>query len=236
MYVRALDLVALCRRKVPDTPGLAFGEAAALAALGRTADVSGVIDKVIREFGADRQGLRVIYLVEHIGQELAAHGHGLEARAAYDRAIAWANARPAEQQSTRESRKALAGVLNSAGRWNEATVLYRELSTADTNDPEVQAALGDLAARRGDQAEAERIGSWLEAEGHTRLHGASSEYRALYQRARIAGLLGDPKRAISLLREAAQLGFADWLDAHRDPDLAPLRSDPGFQEWIRAKD
>jgi hypothetical protein len=41
---------------------------------------------------------------------------------------------------------------------------------------------------------------------------------------------------MGLLREAAQLGFDGWRDAHVDPDLVPLRADPAFQEWIRPKD
>jgi hypothetical protein len=66
--------------------------------------------------------------------------------------------------------------------------------------------------------------------------GAASEYWALYARARIAGLLGERERAIGLLREAAQKGFSGWQWAHRDPDLAPLRANPAFQDWIRPKD
>ena len=40
-------------------------------------------------------------------------------------------------------------------------------------------------------------------------------------------------RAIGLLRQAVQQGFSGWRVPHRDPDLAPLRADPAFQEWIR---
>ncbi len=127
-------------------------------------------------------------------------------------------------------------MLNSAGLWDEAGTLYRALATEDSADTDVQAALGDLAARRGDRAEANRIDRWLAARGRTGPAGAISEYWALYQRARIAGLLGDYVRAVGLLREAEQRGFSAWRTAHLDPDLTPLRADPAFQEWIRPKD
>jgi hypothetical protein len=126
-------------------------------------------------------------------------------------------------------------VLKSAGRWDEALVLYRSVAAADSGDVGARAALGVLAARRGDRAEAEEVERGLTAWGR-RKRGAEDEAWSLYERARIAGLLGEQARAMGLLRQAAQKGFSGWRVAHRDPDLAPLRADPAFQEWIRPKD
>jgi tRNA A-37 threonylcarbamoyl transferase component Bud32/tetratricopeptide (TPR) repeat protein len=240
-YDRALAYIAQIGRVKLNTSGDLRGlflseEAASRAALGRVGDVTKTMDEIVRQLGADQQGLSVIGLLEGAGQELAVHGHAAAAEQAFDRAIRWAQARPTDQQATPDSRRALASVLNSAGRWNEALALYRVLAAVDSSDTDVQAALGDLAARRGDRAEAERVDRWLAAQGRRGPAGAASEYWALYQRARIAGLLGQRERAMGLLREAEQKGFAGWRVAHLDPDLAPLRGDPAFQEWVRPKD
>jgi tRNA A-37 threonylcarbamoyl transferase component Bud32/tetratricopeptide (TPR) repeat protein len=241
MYDSALAYIARTRplklNTSADLRGLfATEELASLAGLGRVADVARRLQEMVGQFGAERQGLMVVDLLEGAGQELAVHGHPAEANQAFERAIAWIKAQPAEQQATFESRAAWADVLNSAGHWDEARALYRALAAADSSNEDVQATLGDLAARGGERARAERIDRWLAGHWHKRVSGAGSEAWALYQRARIAGLLGDRDRAIGLLRVAAQKGFTGWRVAHLDPDLAPLRTEPAFQEWIRPKD
>ncbi len=207
-----------------------------LAALGRVADISTKLDEAAKQLGTIWSGLMVFNLIADAGRELAAHGHAAEAQQLYDRAIAWAKSQSAEQQATPPARRAVAEVLNAAGRWDQAGSLFQALAVTDTSDIDLQATLGDLAARRGDRAEADRIDRWLGARGRKGPGGASSRSWTLYAQARIAGLLGDHQRAMGLLREAAQLGFDGWRDAHLDPDLAPLRADPAFQEWIRPKD
>jgi hypothetical protein len=243
-YDSALALVARMRRTPVNTNMdmraiYLEEEARSLAGLGRVADVAKVMDLMVSQLGDEHQGLSVAYLLETAGLELAAHGHSAAAQQAFDRAIAWLRAQPPDQQATAGSRRALAGVLNSAGRWDEALALYRSVAAADSVDSgdfDVWFTLGNLAARRGDRAEAERIERRLVAGRRQRRRGAESEAWTLYGRARIAGLLGERTRAMGLLRQAAQKGFSAWFIAHRDPDLAPLRADPAFQEWIRPKD
>jgi len=243
-YDSALALVARMRRTRVNTNKdmraiYLEEEARSLAGLGRVADVTIVMDQMVSQLGDEHQGLSVAYLLETAGLELAAHGHAAAAQQAFDRAIAWLMAQPPEQQATPQARRALAGVLNSAGRWVEALALYRSVAAADSVDSgdfDVWFTLSTLAARRGDRAEAERIERRVVASRRQRRRGAESEAWTLYGRARIAGLLGERTRAIGLLRQAAQKGFSGWGIAHRDPDLAPLRGDPAFQEWIRPKD
>lgn len=234
-YDRALELIARGRRlkRQEESEGVRRiflqEEVSSYAALGRLADARRAMDEMVRQYAAVKvEGVRLMGLLEGMGQELAVHGHGAAAQDAYARAIAWAKARPAEQQ-TRDDRRELAGVLNSAGHWDEALALYRSLAAQDSSDEEVHAALGDLAARRGDRREAGRVDRWLAARGG-RYAGRP------YFRARIAGLLGEPETAMGLLRLATEGGFPRWRDAHTDPDLAPLRSDPAFQQWIRPQD
>ena len=239
-YDSALAFIARMRRSQVNTNmdlrGLYLGEeAASLAALGHVAQAAKVMDLIIRQLGAEQQGLTVVHLLESVGLELAAHGHAAAAQQAFDRAIAWLRAQSPDQQAAPDARRELAGVLKSAGRWDEALVLYRSVAAADSGDVGARAALGVLAARRGDRAEAEEVERGLTAWGR-RKRGAEDEAWSLYERARIAGLLGERARAMGLLRQAAQKGFSGWRVAHRDPDLAPLRADPAFQEWIRPKD
>jgi tetratricopeptide (TPR) repeat protein/TolB-like protein len=240
-YDSALAFVARMRRTHVNTnmdlrPLYLEEEAASLAALGRVAEVAKVMDLMVRQLGDEHQGLSVVRLLETVGLELAAHGHAAAAQQAFDRAIAWLRAQPPEQQAAPDARRALAGLLNSAGRWDEALARYRSVAAADSGDFDAWFTLADLAARRGDRAEAERIDQWLAARGRQGRRGAADESWGLYGRARIAGLLGEHARAVGLLRQAAQKGFSGWRVAHRDPDLAPLRADPAFREWIRPKD
>jgi tetratricopeptide (TPR) repeat protein len=240
-YDSALAFIARMRRTHVNTnmdlrPLYLQEEAASLAGLGRLTNVTKVLDLMVRQLGAEQQGLSVVHLLETTGLELAAHGHAAAAQQAFDRAIAWLRAQPPEQQASPDARRALAGVLNSAGRWDEALALYRSVAAADSGDSDAWFTLADLAARRGDRTEADRIDRWLGARRPPSKRGASDESWGLYGRARIAGLLGERARAIGLLRKAAQRGFNGWRVAHRDPDLAPLRTDPAFQEWIRPKD
>jgi tetratricopeptide (TPR) repeat protein len=207
-------------------------EAASLAALGRDAEVLGKVDEMIRQF----QGSTVTNLMTQTGRELAAHGRTAAAQQVFARAITWVKGQQTEQPTSPNNRGELAALLNSAGRWDEALVLDRALAAQDSGDIDARAATGDLAARRGDRVEADRIDRWLAAHQQTGPAGATSEYWVLYQRARIAGLLGEKERAMTLLRDAAEKGFTGWRVAHLDPDLAPLRRDPAFQEWIQPKD
>jgi len=240
MYERALTYIANLRQIKPNTNAdmrhlYLSEETASLAALGRVAEIGKQLNEAVRQLGPEERGLTVAYMMEQTGQELAAHGHPAEAREVFDRGIAWVRAQQGEQAG-RDHRRALAGMLNSAGRWDEALALYRTLAIEDSSDTDVLAALGDLASRRGDRAEADRIDGLLSARGRTDPGGATGEYWSLYQRARIAGLLGKHATAMSLLHEAAQKGFTGWRVAHLDPDLAPMRDDPAFQDWIRPKD
>jgi tetratricopeptide (TPR) repeat protein/TolB-like protein len=238
-YDSALAFVARMRRIKVNNSGDLRGlfleeEAASLAGLGRVADVATVMDRMVRQLADDQEAL--VHQLELTGLELAAHGHAAAAQQASDRAITWLKAQSPDQQASPHARRGLAYLLNSAGRWDEALAIYRSVTAPDSNDFDGWATLGDLAARRGDRAEAERIERLLTAMARRGKKGAPGESWALYGRARIAGLLGERARAIGLLRQAAQMGFSGWPVAHRDPDLAPLRADPAFQDWIRPKD
>src|SRR5919201_3648191 len=91
------------------------------------------------------------------------------------------------------------------GQYNEAYALMRSLAAEDTSNVDYRGALGVLAARRGNGAEAARLDTWLAARRGPYLRGAPTMYRA-----EIAAVLGDPDRALALLRDAIAQGLLRW--------------------------
>jgi hypothetical protein len=89
--------------------------------------------------------------------------------------------------------------------------------------------LGALAARRGDRAAALAADSVLASLRRAYLVG-----RHTYWRARIAALLGDRERAVTLLRDALREGRT-YPMLHGEADLAPLHGMPAFEDLIRPK-
>jgi tetratricopeptide (TPR) repeat protein len=119
-----------------------------------------------------------------------------------------------------------------AGRWDEALRRYRELAEQYPENTEYLAALGLLAARRGDRGEALRI-----SEQFRSMRDPQRESGATLTRAKIAALLGDRAQAVTLLQRAIDLGHnwghGIWL--YNDVDLHALRDYPPFQDFMRPK-
>lgn len=55
-------------------------------------------------------------------------------------------------------------------------------------------------------------------------------------RARIAALLGEPDRAVDLLRDAIAQGFGSRLMIHGTPDFESLREYPPFEQLMAPED
>jgi predicted Zn-dependent protease len=163
-----------------------------------------------------------------IGQELRADGYPDAARDAFDQAIAWYRSRPEDSEAARAE---LAEVLYAAARWDDAQRLYTELAQQHPENAWYLAALGKLAARRGDRAaalnEAERLRS---------IRVPAMVRWATDERARIAALLGQRDEAVSLLRQAIDQGIWDNLYyIHADIDFECLHDYPPFQELLAPK-
>ena len=58
--------------------------------------------------------------------------------------------------------------------------------------------------------------------------------QAFFDLARTRALLGDKKRAIEALRQAAAAGFKDTARVEQEPAFAALKQDPGFQAVVSA--
>jgi TolB-like protein len=212
--------------EAPSYVHLEVNEAAALAALGETAAAESLAGSWLdRQSDEDWDGQKA----ECVALELRAHGHALASRRLMERTDAWYKRRGFDQAADAQGRIPCLWTHFSPtyyiGDWETATRQYQRRLARDTGDFLAHAALGALAARRGDQATADSMDRWLAR----RTDGGN----AAYARARIALLLGDRARAWQLLRQAHDGGFL--APDHIDPDLEPLRGDSAYRELFRPR-
>ncbi|KPK57045.1 MAG: hypothetical protein AMS21_11985 [Gemmatimonas sp. SG8_38_2] len=201
----------------PNRPpqGWLDSEARALAALGRLDDVAAAAQEMrsVAENLGNSLGV--------LGLDLRAHGHRDAAQELLDESVRWCRSRLDETEGTRAR---LAKWLYQAERWDDAGRLYQDLAGEYPENTEYLAALGRLAARRGDREVALRISEELGSLPHT-LHPA-----------RIAAVLGDSEEAMTLLQQQSDvMGWGTWLFLHRDIDFESLHDYPPFQEFMKPK-
>jgi tetratricopeptide (TPR) repeat protein len=204
-------------------------EAIALAALGKTREAERLAQAWLDhpEPGAAFSPGEVS---ECVALELRAHGHPEVARRLLDRVVAWFGADGIHDAARANSFPCLWHHFSAfyyAGRWDEARAGYEALLRQDSSSVKAHAALGALAVRRGDRPEAARMERWLE------IHGRDPA--ASQAQARIAALLGERERAVTLLRRALDQGQRGNLFLHLDPDFESLLDYPPYRELIRPK-
>ena len=216
------------RRQYPDRLATLSDEARALAALGRRTDVWQRLDEVI---DLPRDPLATPGdVMREIGTELRAHGDGAAAGSAFTRALRWYADRPLGEQATVGGRAKVAMTLYVAGHWDEARRLFERLAREEPRAIEYRGYLGVLAARSGHRTEALAVERSL-----GELRGPSPLGRHTYWRARIAALVGERERAVTLLRESLQQG-KEYFPVHLEADFETLRALPSFQELMRVKE
>jgi tRNA A-37 threonylcarbamoyl transferase component Bud32/tetratricopeptide (TPR) repeat protein len=225
-YEGELEVVREGRQRYPGNLRLLSAEARAVAALGRLDDVAATLEAMRSLPSREALG----WLGWHLGEVavvLRTHGHRDAAHEFFDESIAWYQSRP---QDTEESRWDLAWVLYQAERWGEAQRLYEELAEEYPENTTYLAALGKLAARRGDREDAVRISEELRSLGGT----PQDTLWETLERAKIAAVLGDREEAMTL-SQALDQRMADpwWL--HGDIDFESLHDYPPFQEFLRPK-
>jgi tetratricopeptide (TPR) repeat protein len=234
-HQRELELAQEARRVLPGNMEVLGWEAHAFVGLGRLTDVNALVDKAARvplEVPQVQAGL-VSFLTD-VGRDLRAHGYPEPARAVFERGIHWIKAHPATEQRDPGLQADLSGLLYDAQRYEEAWPILQQLAAKAPDELDLQAALGAVAARRGDRKEVARIDHWLAQRTGRYLKGAHT-----FNRARLAAILGDRDRAVELYRLALDQGYA--LDqggyfGHADPAFESLRDYPPFQELTRPKD
>lgn len=225
---RALDVARWVRARYP---GYARGwvvQALLLARRGRTRETMALLDTMgttpLRPQSVITNGLR------RVAATLEAMGDTADAKACLTNAIAILDQRatgrtaPALDAAGRSER---AQLLYERGRLDEARAALTELALADTSDVDARGHLGLIAARRGDRPGAAAVDAWLAA--------ARPPYtfsQDLY-RARMAALLGDRDRALTLLATALdRAGRFSLPSVGEIREFQPLRGDERFRRLV----
>jgi tetratricopeptide (TPR) repeat protein len=227
-YRTELAVARRARGLHPGVGGVVYAEARALAVLSEVAEVERRVTEAAG-LPPGPSGAAPANVMRLIGAELRTHGHEAAAQRAFAAALAWLDARPAEERATPSRRRLRALVLYDLRRLDEARPLFDRLAAEQPRDPEFRGYLGALAARRGDRAAALAADTALAA-----LPGPYLAGQHTYWRARIAALLGQHERAVTLLRDALLEGRT-YFDVHPEADFAALRAVPSFQELVRPK-
>ena len=220
-HERELEAARRGRQRFPGSARMLQHEAIALAALDRLEEVAEVVEAMRALPAPDSLGARLLA----VAAELRVHGHRDEAQEVVDQAIAWLRRRP-------ERRAELGWALYQAERWDAAHQQFEQLSEEDPEATGYLAALGLLAARRGDRAEAERISEQLRTSGNR-----MQKEVHIKSRARIAAVLGERAEAMTLLREEFDMApnWDGYMLVHSDIDFESLHDYPPFQEFMRPK-
>ena len=232
-YERELEESKRAQEYAPGVHLFLMAEARALAALGRVAEVTRVSERSLSTgpvAGARHDAGRVM---EEAAVELRAHGHLEASRQAAARAVDWYANRPPGTTSDPGHRVDLASALYLAERWEDARRVYAALRSDYPGQPGYLAHLGQLAAHTGDVSQARLVSEQLSRVGTTGPSGRESLAWILFERGRIAALLGEPARAVELLRDAIANGFPVGLNIHQDPDLEVLHTYPAFVALTR---
>lgn len=198
-------------------------ETLALAAMGRLAELDRVLDEVVKmaPIGASDPGAVMV----SAGQEVAAHGRTTDAKRYFERAVAWYDGLPAEQQNARLRRANRAYALYNLGRYREAAALYEALAREFPGISVHQVQAGMLAALTGDRARASEVARRVEA-GEVQ---GPAPTRAIW-RGLIAAALGEREKAVGLFRESGVR--PRWM--HRDPLLrATITGRPEFAAYLK---
>jgi TolB-like protein len=204
-----------------------------LAAMGRFVELRDALAQTERYgVGMPADGLREAAL------ELRAHGFADSADTYLREALDWYG-RQSEAERER-LKEAIVYTLYVAGRPDSAGVLYHGLLTEAPEPVDdrsrarvrtLRGRLGTIAAGLGDTEAAGRTDAWLRDVDWPLQRGSTSLWRA-----RIAAQLGEPDRAVALLRQAFSEGATFGVWVHRDPDLILLADHPGFQALLRPGD
>ena len=208
----------------PDLLFLRTWEGQALAALGRLDEIDRVVDDGLAIAGNHAP------MMLGVAVELLTHGHAEAARALARRAVTWHRENP-PSKGDESRRRVLGETLQVAEMWDEAQALYEQAAREHPDDLEYQAALGCLAARRGDRASALKISDRLGRVERPYLRGRPSLLRA-----GIAAHLGEKDRAAELLRSSLAQGIWYDIDLHNDLGLQPLHGYPPYEALAKPKE
>jgi tRNA A-37 threonylcarbamoyl transferase component Bud32/TolB-like protein len=230
-------------RRFPGNPQILSAQVRALAALGRTEEVTRRLAASVNL--SEELGWTPADVMLLAAAELRGHGHPAEAEAALTQGRAWLAARSPAEAASVEHRYRAALVSYAAGRLDEARREFAGLAGASgaaknesipfTYDAPGQLAYlgysGAIAARQGNREEALRVDRTLAELKRPYLFGWHTMWRA-----RIHALLGEREVAVNLVRDALSQGYPHLHALHVDLAFEPLRAFPPFQERLRPRE
>ncbi|MCL7961554.1 MAG: hypothetical protein M8860_01730 [marine benthic group bacterium] len=246
-FRQGLDQALEGRARFPQDLDLAFREAQGLAATGDAGAALRTVDEILSEPAAEEtfQHDRRFRLLVDVALEMRAHGSPESASDALERAVSWYDQRASRETVTAGDRWRLARALYAAGRWEEASEAFANLTVEElVADPtllrhNIDISLlgyrGVLAARLGDANAAGSIDAELAGLDRPWLWG-----HAEYWRSAIAAVRGESAAAASHMSRAMNLGLfaAQWgaeypkWDFHVDPDFESVRELAPFRELV----
>jgi tetratricopeptide (TPR) repeat protein/TolB-like protein len=187
-------------------------EATALARLGRTAEARALADS------AATLNPELCFCLFIVGHELRNAGDPSAARAVFERAATMVRG----SRDTADLARA-GEALYWAGRWDEASAIFRQLTGHAKYAVRAHGALGVLAARRENPVEARAADAWLASVDPRHRRGEVSVWRA-----RIAAALNERDQAVALLKQAFAEGQTQDYFGMYGPGMAWFRQDPHF--------
>src|SRR6266581_4384874 len=237
------------RRRHPGELTVLAAEVRALAALGRTADVTERLAEAPSFPPQPGWSPADIALIAAL--ELAAHDHRADAPAAGAWAVRWLEGRPAEEAHSQANRFRLALAYYIGGRVDDTRRLLEELASERASGPPdyatmrwigvitgdspgpltFQGFLGIVAAREQRRADALHADRTLQGMSPRYLYGRNTMWRA-----RIHAVLGERDTAVALVQEAFAQGYPRGGVMHLFPSLRSLRDYPPYQELLTPKE
>jgi TolB-like protein/tetratricopeptide (TPR) repeat protein len=226
--------LAEARRPLPSAPDqLTFKllEVRALAALGRTEEIRGLVETSLALPGRDVTAGDVLL---DAAKELRAHGNKAASAAFAERAVAWFGGRVDAEPAVAAWRLGQLDALRWAERWADASRVAREVSRLlPAGSPEavdLQGMQAAISARLGRGDEAQHTCAEL-------LHLSEQQQRiaATYRCATVLAILGQRERAVEQLSESFAQGRPYTTELHRDIDLESLHGYPPFDSLLKPK-
>jgi tetratricopeptide (TPR) repeat protein len=227
-HERELEAAGRMRELFPDPVLRSYThEALGLAALGNIVQINRLLDEVALSPSVEVYTAGTIML--WAANDLRGHGYLAAERQVLERAVRWFEGRVTEHPESAALRYDYGRTLYLARHWDEAQHVIENLLQEFPHNIDYLGQLGVLAARRGDRAEALKI-----SEQVGRVDQPYSFGLPQWWQARIAAVLDERDRAVTLLQEARAQGHVD--DWHTPAiDFESLRNYPPFQGFMRPK-
>jgi tetratricopeptide (TPR) repeat protein/TolB-like protein len=226
-FEEELEVAREALDRFPHVRPFIYFEAIAQAGLGRFDAVDSLLD-MSEDFPPQPPGLPWYspgILAAFVALELEAMGFDEASRAEMDRALAWFEARPAD-----ELRDHRGLTFYYASRWSDADTLFEALSREAPDNVDYRGIRGVALVHLGRTDEAMEISRWLEARDGRYLVGMHTKWRAA-----IAAALGDRAEAVRLLEQAFQEGMRLGHFHRREPEWDSLEDYRPYQEFLRPR-